>query len=235
MPRSAPRSSSSRCGRQLLAQVVAHLFHVIQKARLQLFIDHRQAHRAHQRVAVVGAALVAVLEHAHSLLRQQRRQGHAAADALAQGHDVRLDAEMLVAEQGTETPEAGLHFVADQQQLLVVAQLAQLLHERRRCRQHTAFTLHGLEHHRHSLVGRSAFPPTPGHSRFAPSGSPALAARRSCPSPACRRRFDMVAMVLAVKAVVEGDDLVGAASFLLLSPFARQLDRAPHSPRRRCW
>ena len=66
----------------------------------------------HQRVAVVGATLVAVAKAADGFRREQRAERHAAADALAEGHDVGCDAGMLIIEEFARAPDAGLDFVA---------------------------------------------------------------------------------------------------------------------------
>ena len=59
--------------------------------------------------------------------RQQGRQRHAAADALAERHDVGLDAGVLVVEQLSGPAHAGLDLVDDQQQAVRLGQRAQLL------------------------------------------------------------------------------------------------------------
>ena len=56
---------------------------------------------------------------------QQRAAGDAAAEALGQRHDVGRDAEVLVGEPLAGAAAAGLHLVEDQQQLVLVGQLAQ--------------------------------------------------------------------------------------------------------------
>ena len=102
----------------------------LEEGRARHFLEHRQARGAHERIAVVRAALVPMLEAAHGGLGEQRRQRHACADALAQGHDVGLDSGMLVAPELPGTPHAGLHFVGDEEQAALRSQLAQVAHER---------------------------------------------------------------------------------------------------------
>ena len=58
--------------------------------------------------------------------RQQRRQRHAAADALAERHDVGLDPGMLVVEQLSGAAHAGLDLVEDQQQAVRLGERAQI-------------------------------------------------------------------------------------------------------------
>src|SRR3954471_19051060 len=80
------------------------------------FFEHREPCRAHQRIAVEGAALVAVFEARRVLGREQGSQRHAAADALAERHDVGLDTGMFVMEQLSGSAHAGLDLVDDQEQ-----------------------------------------------------------------------------------------------------------------------
>lgn len=213
-PRSSD-SSSSLCFRY------SPRAHALQEARRDELRDHRVPRRAHQRVAVVGAALVARLEHRDVGLRQQRRERHAAADALAERHDVRLDAGELVREQRAGATAAALHFVDDEQQVVLLRQCAQLLHEFARRRDHAAFALDRLEHHGNGLVVDQPLDRIDivdlglreaRHLRRVDRVPAGLAARRH------RRER------AAVEAVVERDDLVRAVPELA-PPFARELDR----------
>ena len=88
--------------------------------------EHRKTRRAHQRIAVERAALIAMLEAGRMLGRQQGCERHAAADALAERHDVGLDPGMLVVEQFAGAAHAGLDLVDDQQQAVLFRQRAQL-------------------------------------------------------------------------------------------------------------
>ena len=205
-----------------MRQVVAQRAHFGQEGGLGNFAQHRAAHGAHQRVAVVGAALVAVLKYARGFLGAQGRERHAAANAFAQSHDVWLHAKMLVAEELAQAPYAGLHFVADEQHLVFVAQCANAFHEFGRCRVHAAFALHWLEHKRDGFVGNQRFDRGKiVQLRFGEARH--LRRKHHVPTGFAggRHRGDGAAM----KAVLSGDDFKRAV-FEFLTPFARELNRA---------
>ena len=65
--------------------------------------------------------MVAGREDRAALLREDRRQRHAGADALRQRHHVGLEAEALVGEEGAGAAHARLHLVGDQEDVLLVA------------------------------------------------------------------------------------------------------------------
>ncbi len=56
----------------------------------------------------------------------------AAAERLGERHDIRLDADTLIAEQRAGAAHAGLHLVEHEQQAVLVAELAQRPEKRRR-------------------------------------------------------------------------------------------------------
>ena len=114
--------------------------------------EHRKARRAHQRIAVEGAALVAMLEAGRIFGRQQCRERYAAADALAERHDVGLDPGMLVMEQLAGPAHAGLDLVDDQQQAALLGQRPQLLQELIGRRPHAGFALDRLQHDGNGLA-----------------------------------------------------------------------------------
>src|SRR4029077_18011643 len=81
-------------------------------------LEDSKARRAHQRITIERAALVAVFKAGGALRRQQGRERDTAADALAEGHDVGLDPGVLVVEKFSSPTDAGLDLVDDQQQAL---------------------------------------------------------------------------------------------------------------------
>src|SRR6185312_14241601 len=91
-----------------------------QERRLGHLLQHGEADRAHQWIAVEGATLIAVLEAGGASGRKQGRERHAAADAFAQRHDVGRDARVLVMEELSSAAHTGLDFVDDQEQAVVV-------------------------------------------------------------------------------------------------------------------
>ncbi|CAM2158588.1 conserved hypothetical protein [Paraburkholderia tropica] len=207
---------------QLFAQIFAARAHAFEEARRDQLRDHRVAGGRHHRIAVVGAALIAGFEHADVLFREQRRERHAAADALAERHDVRLDVRQFIGEQRARAAAAGLHFIDDQQDAVLLRERAQLLHEFARSGDHAAFALDRLEHHGDRLrvdelldrrdVVQIGLRET-RHLRCVDRVPARLAARR--------HRRDRA----AVEAVVERDDLERAVA-MLFAPLARELDRA---------
>ena len=60
--------------------------------------------------------------------RQHCAERQAAAQGLGQRQDIRLDAEVFIAEKFAGATHAGLHFVENQQQPALIAQLAQAEH-----------------------------------------------------------------------------------------------------------
>ena len=79
---------------------------------------------------------------------QHRADREAAAEAFGQSEDIRLDAVMLISEQLAGASHARLHLIEDEQQIMLIAQLAQLLHECLISRDDAAFRLHELQHDR---------------------------------------------------------------------------------------
>ena len=119
-PRTSPRPcrADSRCS-SLSRYSPASTADFRNVGRRDLF-EHRKPRGAHQRIAVEGAALVAMFEAGGVFGREQRRQRHAAADAFAERHDVGLDAGVLVVEQLSGAAHAGLDLVEDQQQAVLL-------------------------------------------------------------------------------------------------------------------
>src|SRR5690606_24292508 len=75
----------------------------------------------------------------------------AAADALGDGHDVRLDRRPLIGEQLAGAADAGLHLVENEQEAMAVGQRAQLFEERRGEGADATLALHRLEQDRGRL------------------------------------------------------------------------------------
>ena len=71
---------------------------------------------------------------------------HAAAQALGQRRQVGRDAVVLHGKQPPGAGNAGLDFVGDEQDSVLVAQPAQAREEGGGCRQVAAFALHRLDH-----------------------------------------------------------------------------------------
>ena len=68
--------------------------------------------------------MVAGLEHRRVLLRQRAADRHAAPESLGERHDVGLNAHLLIRPQRARASDAGLHLVEDQQQVALIAPLA---------------------------------------------------------------------------------------------------------------
>src|SRR5665647_3045091 len=93
---------------QFAFQIQAGINNRSKKFRVADLPKNGEPGRAHQRVAVERATLVAMFETGSRLGSQQRCQRHASADAFSQRHDVRLDSRMLVMEQFSGAADAGL-------------------------------------------------------------------------------------------------------------------------------
>ena len=95
----------------------------------QPFLAHQfqraNCHRRAERIAAVRRAVRARLDREHDPARRQHaRDGvHAAGDGLAEQDHVRLDAAPLVAQQLAGAGDAGLDLVADEQDVVLLAQL----------------------------------------------------------------------------------------------------------------
>ncbi|SVK46432.1 Uncharacterised protein [Acinetobacter baumannii] len=112
----------------------------------------RGGHR--QRVTGIGAAQPARRRRIHHLgAARHRRQRHSARQAFRHSDQIGLNAVVLHGEQLAGTGEAGLHFVGDQQDAVLVAQRAQRLHEIGRRHVETALALHRLQHNGRHLLG----------------------------------------------------------------------------------
>ena len=94
--------------------------HAPQELRVTDGFEHPQRHGGDQGVAVIGPAVIARFENTPALVGHHRGNGHAAAQALAQSQHVRFDPRCLMGEQGPRATQAGLHFVENQQQILLV-------------------------------------------------------------------------------------------------------------------
>ena len=187
-------------------------------------VDHRIADRHRQRIAAEGRAMRAG---GHALAGFRRRQTgadrKAAAERLGDGHDVGSDPGMLISEQIAGAANAGLDLVEDQQQAVVVAQLAQ---RAQKCVRHDAHA--ALAHHRLDQDGGGLGPD--GLLDRIEIGERHLVEAR-------HRRAEAVEIFLvagrgqrrqraAVEGALEGDDAepLGLAAGGLI--FARHLDRA---------
>ena len=105
---------------------------------------HRRCNR--QRVAGIGAAEAARIGGVHDLrLADHARQREAAGEALRHGDEVRLHVVMFHREHLAGAAVAGLHFVGDQHDAVLVADLAQRAHQLRRRLVEAAFALHRLD------------------------------------------------------------------------------------------
>ena len=209
---------------QLLLEVVADLLGVARQVLLDRLAHHRQRHRRRQRVAAERRAVVAVGEDVRLLGAEDRADRHAAAEPLRQRHHVRLDAVQLVAPQRPEPPDARLDLVEDQQQVVLVAPVAQALEVLLRGRVDAALALDRLDHHRAGLVGGRLL------DRLK------VVERDRVGQEAVRQRAVILLVGrlagrgqhrqrAAVERVVGRDDLVGAVP-LVLAVLARQLHRA---------
>jgi hypothetical protein len=93
-------------------------------------VDGRVGGGAGDRIAAVGIAVGAALPLRHQAsLGDHRPDRQSRAQALRQRHDVRRHAPVLAREHAPAAADAGLHFVEDQQDAVLVAQRAQARQE----------------------------------------------------------------------------------------------------------
>ena len=129
------------------AQLDGALIDVRQKAVVHPVHDHIGTGADH-RVAAEGGAVGACTHPGRDLfVHQHGTDGQAAAQTLGQGDDIRLEVVVLTAQEGAGAAHAGLHFVHDEDQVPVIAELADGLHVFRLQRHDAAFALHQLQHH----------------------------------------------------------------------------------------
>jgi len=98
-------------------------------------------------IADVGPADCRVTRRVHDLcLSDHARQRQTGGDRLRDRHQVGLDVVVLDAPHLPRAAIAGLHFVDDEHDAVVVADAAHAFEELRRRHDEAAFTLHGLDH-----------------------------------------------------------------------------------------
>ncbi len=104
-------------------------------------------------VAAEGAVVLARLPLVQLGAQQHHGEWQAiAGQRLGQGHDVRMDAHFLEAEEGPGAAATGLDVIDDQQHLVLAAELLELAHPLGRRGVQSAFALHHLDDHRGGLV-----------------------------------------------------------------------------------
>lgn len=91
--------------------------------------------------------------HVLTLARNDAAQRDAAGNALGRADDVRLHTPMLDGPPAPGAPDAGLHFVCDQQDAMFVAQFTQQREEGGRRRNIAAFALDWLDQDRRHVFG----------------------------------------------------------------------------------
>lgn len=116
-------------GLQTIAEDVTELLSALDHVLLLDDLQGSDSDRAGQRVTSIGRTVSARLDSKHHILAAQHAGHgvHATGDGLAQQHHVRLDAAPLVAEQLASAGNTGLNLIADQQDVVLVAQGSGLL------------------------------------------------------------------------------------------------------------
>ena len=180
---------------------------------------------AADRVAAEGRAVAAGGEHVLHLLAEQRcAQRQPAAEPLGRGDDVGLDAVVHITVELAGAAVAGLHLVADEQDVLRGGELRRTLDEFLRQRDDAALALHDLDHDGGAFVR--------GHLRL----EIVEIVRLGIGKALRQRQKVVVEHVLtgrgerrdraAVEAVFERDDGVVFRALVLSRVFARSLDGA---------
>ena len=127
---------------------------LVEEAVVEHHVEHGVADRHGQRIAAEGGAVDAG-GHAdrRSVGRKAGAHREAAADALGDRHQVGLDAGPFIGEQLAGPADAALHLVEDQQQAMLVAELAQPLQRLRGEWPDAALALHRLDQDRGGFRG----------------------------------------------------------------------------------
>ncbi|MNH26617.1 hypothetical protein D3C79_866790 [compost metagenome] len=122
---------------------------MLEKTRFQYGLQHCQAGGAHQCIAVVTALQLASFGTTGTATGQQGCQWHTATQALAQRDDVGAYTVGLLGKQGAATTNTGLHFIENQQDAQLTAQLLNTFEVGSSRWNHSGLTLDRLEHDRH--------------------------------------------------------------------------------------
>ncbi len=89
-------------------------------------LQHLARHRARQRITAVGGAVGADIHHLRQIFAgQHRADRETAAQRLGGGEHVRRHAVVHIGVERTGAAHAALHFVKNQQRLVLIAQRAQ--------------------------------------------------------------------------------------------------------------
>ena len=132
---------------QRLGQAGAHVCHLLQERRLGHDIQHSFAGRHGERIAAIGAAVHADHHAGGSLFGGQAgTHREAAANALGNRHDIGRDTIKFMGKQLAGARDAALHFVQNQQDAVLVSQIAQAFEKFRAGRADAAFALDRLHH-----------------------------------------------------------------------------------------
>ena len=161
--RPSPRTSAITAGMAVLdlgeplLEQQAHLAHMLEEARRQHHVEHGVADRHGERIAAEGRAVRArrSCPWPASAVARQAPTGKPPPSALATAMMSGVDAGALIGEQVAGAADAGLHLVEDQQQAVLVAQLAQAAQEARRRHAHAALALDRLDQDGARSAGRS--------------------------------------------------------------------------------
>src|SRR5690606_17927636 len=139
---------------QAAFQLLADSVGTLQQLLLVEHLEHGQGRGAGKRAAGVGAAQAAGSDGVHDLrLAAHTGDREAATNGLGEGGQIRNDAQLLGGEEGTGTAGAGLYFVSDEHDAVLVAQRAQALHERLGVDVEATLALYRLDDDRGDVAG----------------------------------------------------------------------------------
>ena len=133
-------------------------FALFDGVRGQIFVfdgfDVGQRGGATNRAAAPGAAVCGGWPLHHRRLRHETAHRHAAGNPLGHADDVGLDVPVLDGEVLAGAPEAGLHFIDNEDNPMMITDLANRLEEAVRRHNVAAFALNRLDDHRCHLFRR---------------------------------------------------------------------------------
>ena len=134
--------------RQLLLQQLPHRRHMGRQVAAAELLGHGERGAAGQGIAAEGAGVLTGLEQIGRGLHAEGADRHATPEALGQGDGIGLHPELLIAPQAAGAADAHLHLIEDQQDVVLIAELAHAAEEGRIAGVHAALALQGLQQHR---------------------------------------------------------------------------------------
>ena len=113
--------------------------------------------RASERIPAEGRTMVARHQNVGFPPGQERTDGHTARQALGKSHHVRFNAEGFITPELSQTADAGLYLIKNQENTLLIAPVTDFLEIIVVRHDNAAFALDGLQHDGAGFFGGGAF------------------------------------------------------------------------------